>query len=74
MISKKYEFLLFAFFMSLFMSVIMSGAITFINIGLVKNFSSIWFEAFYKAFMVAFFAVLLVAPQVRKIVAFCVRD
>ncbi|PID48362.1 MAG: hypothetical protein CR967_00255 [Proteobacteria bacterium] len=74
MIAKKYEFLVFSFFMSLFMSILMSGVITFINIGLVEDFAFIWLEAFCKAFVVAFPAVLVVVPQVRKIVKILVRS
>ena len=38
MISKKYERVVFAFFMALFMSFIMSFIITFINLGFIDTF------------------------------------
>ncbi|MBN2964090.1 DUF2798 domain-containing protein [Sulfurospirillum sp. T05] len=73
MIPKRYEFLLFAFFMSLFMSFLMSGVITLINIGAVEGFLLLWFLAFVKAFLVAFPTILVVVPQVRKLVGLLIE-
>lgn len=73
MISQKYEFLVFTFLMSLFMSFFMSGVITFINMGLVVGFTGLWFEAFGKAFLVAYPTIMIVVPQVRRIVKMVVR-
>lgn len=67
MISAKYERLVFAFLMSLFMSFLMSGVITFINLGVVENFISLWFSAYWRAFIVAFPIIFIVAPFVRKL-------
>lgn len=72
MIPKKYEQILFAFLMSLKMSLIMSGVITYINLGLPENFLILWFNAWYKAFIVAFPAILLVGPSVRKSISLLV--
>lgn len=68
MIPKRYEFIVFGLFTSLLMSFLISGVISYVNIGLVENFIFLWLEAFYKAFFVAFPSILLVVPQVRKIV------
>lgn len=68
MINKKYEFVLFAFLMALFMAGFMSFIVTLINIGFVDNILSIWFEAYWKAFLVAFPTIFVVVPQVRKVV------
>lgn len=68
MIPKRYEFIVFGFLTSLFMSFLISGVISYVNVGLVENFIILWLEAFYKAFFVAFPSILLVVPQVRKIV------
>ena len=68
MIPKKYEMLLFAFLMSSFMSFFMSFVITLINLGLVDGFVGFRLSAFWKAFLVAFPTILVVVPQVRKIV------
>ena len=54
--------------MSLMMSFLMSGVITFINLGFVDHFVMLWFKAFIRAFLVAFPCVLLLVPVVRKIV------
>lgn len=69
MISAKYQRLVFAFFMSLLMSCLMSGVITFINLGLIDNFFAIWMEAYWKAFVIAFPIIYVVAPIVHKLTA-----
>jgi hypothetical protein len=73
MIHPKYQSVVFAFFMALLMSCLMSLVITVHNIGLVPDLFSIWLQAWAFAFMVAFPAVMLVAPLVRKLVATLVR-
>jgi hypothetical protein len=50
------------------MSFLMSLVITFINVGLVDNFIVLWLQAFWRAFIVAFPAVMTVVPLVRKLV------
>lgn len=74
MIPKKYEFFVFAFLMSLTMSFIMSGIITFINLGAVDGFFGLWINAFWKAFIAAFPTILIVVPRVRQVVRHLVRD
>ena len=68
MIPNRYETVVFAFFMSMLMSCLMSGVITFINLGLVDDFFALWMTAFSKAFIVAFPCVLMVVPFVKTIV------
>ncbi|MBD1401555.1 DUF2798 domain-containing protein [Pelovirga terrestris] len=74
MIPQKYEFFVFTFLMSLCMSFFMSGVITFINIGLVEGFAGLWIEAFIKAFVVAYPTIMIVVPQVRRVVKLVVRQ
>ena len=73
MINKKYEFVLFAFLMALFMAGFMSFIVTLINIGFVDGIVSIWFEAYWKAFLVAFPTIFVVVPQVRKVVSILIK-
>ena len=73
MIHPKYQSVVFAFFMALLMSCLMSLVITVHNIGLVPDLFWIWLNAWAFAFVVAFPAVMLVAPVVRKLVAKLVR-
>lgn len=68
MIKKKYEFVLFAFLMALFMAGFMSFVVTFINVGFIDGIFSMWIEAYWKAFLVAFPTIMVVVPKVRKIV------
>ncbi len=73
MVSKKYEPLIFSLLMSLSMSVLMSGLITFVNLGLIDGFAFEWMKAFLESFIVAFPTTLILVPRVRKIVAFLVK-
>lgn len=67
MISEKYLHQVQALLLSGFMSLIMSGAISFINLGLADSFISIWFHAWIVAYAIAFPSVLLVFPIARKL-------
>jgi hypothetical protein len=67
MIPSKYQRFVFAFFMALLMSCLMSFVITLFNVGLVDNVLTIWLKAWAFAFVVAFPAVTLVAPVVAKL-------
>nr|WP_269473370.1 DUF2798 domain-containing protein [Hydrogenovibrio marinus] len=59
--------------MALFMSFLMSGVISYMNVGLPENFLKVWFHAWWTAFVIAFPIVLFVAPMVRRIVNKLVR-
>jgi hypothetical protein len=67
MVSAKYLHQIQALLLSGFMSFIMSGAITLINLGLVDNFLIIWLHAWLVAYAIAFPSVLLVFPFARKL-------
>jgi hypothetical protein len=67
MISVKYLPQVQAALLSGFMSFILSGAITFINIGFVKGFVGIWLHAWLVAYAIAFPTVLLIFPFARKL-------
>jgi hypothetical protein len=72
-INKKYQHLVFAFFMALLMSCIMSFDISVFNVGFVENIVNIWIKAWGFAFIVAMPAVLLVSPMVRKLVQLVIK-
>lgn len=72
MIPAKYGHYVFAFFMALLMSCIMSLVITIFNVGFVDNLLFIWLKAWGFAFCVAFPTINVVAPIVRKLVALVV--
>lgn len=67
MVSIKYLHQVQALLLSGFMSFIMSGAITFINLGLVDGFIWIWLHAWSVAYLIAFPTILLVFPFARKL-------
>ena len=58
-----------AFFTSLFMSLLMSAAITRFNVGDDPAYLSLWMRAFAIAFCIAFPAILLVLPLARRLTA-----
>jgi len=60
--------------MASLMTFIMSGVVSFVNMGLVDNFLKIWTGAFLKAFVVAFPSVLIVVPIVRRLVKKIVKE
>lgn len=68
MIARKYHRLVFSFFMSLLMSGIMSFVISVFNLGLVSDIFFIWLKAWGFAFAVAFPTIMLVSPIVFKLV------
>jgi len=45
----------------------MSGAITFINLGLIDGFIGVWLHAWIVAYAIAFPTILLVFPFARKL-------
>ena len=67
-IPARYAHVLLSFFTSLFMSLIMSGVITLLNLGWVDDFLLRWLIAWISAFVVAFPAILLVMPVAKRIV------
>ncbi len=74
MIDRKYQKIVFAFFMGLLMSGLMSLVISIFNIGLVPNIITIWLKAWLFAFSVAFPAIVLVSPLVQKLLATVLKD
>lgn len=74
MISQKYQRTVFAFFMALMMSCIMSFVITIFNIGFAENLFFAWLQAWSFAFIVAFPTVMFISPLVHKLVAFVLVD
>jgi hypothetical protein len=67
--NPKHSNLLFAFFMSVLMAFLMSGILTAIHLGLTPHFIAQWLHSFTLAWPIAFPAILLIAPVVRKFVA-----
>ncbi|HDY84665.1 hypothetical protein LCGC14_0724420 [marine sediment metagenome] len=67
MINPKHKKLVFAFFMALMMSCLMSFVITIFNIGLHNGGILLWLKAWCFAFVVAFPAITLVAPIANKL-------
>ena len=73
MIDRKYQPVVFGFFMALLMSCLMSFVVSIFNVGFVNNILIIWLKAWVFSFIVAFPTVLVVAPIVRKLVTVCLK-
>ncbi len=73
MIHHRYQSIVFAFVMSFTMSFIMSFVITFFNLGWVDGFITLWLKSWVFALAVAFPAIMLVAPLVKKAVVFLIK-
>ena len=67
MIPVKYLQQVQSLLLSGFMSFIMSGAITVVNLGVIDGFMSIWLHAWIIAYAIAFPTILLVFPFARKL-------
>lgn len=59
---------LFSFFLSVFMSGIVSAIVTFRHVGISEEAFFMWLPSWLSSFIVAFPTVLIVNPIVRRIV------
>lgn len=66
--------LVFGFYMSGMMSLLMSGVITFINTGMDSEFIYRWLPAFLVAWAVAFPLVTFIAPIAVKLTEITLRQ
>jgi hypothetical protein len=73
-IDRKYQHIVFGFFMALLMSCFMSLVISIFNVGFVDNILYIWLRAWAFAFTVAFPTVIVVTPAVRKLVTITLKS
>ena len=67
-IPAKYSNLLFAAILSIIMVTIISGAVVIINQGLTPELPRQWLRGFATAWPIAFPALFVIAPRVRKLV------
>jgi TctA family transporter len=74
MIDRKHHKIVFALFMALLMSCIMSFVISVFNVGLVSNIVHVWLKAWAFAFIVAFPTITVVAPIVHKWVSLVLKE
>ena len=73
MIPARFSPILFGFFVSMFMSALISGVATVSNIGFSSALPATWFQAWLPSWMIAFPAILIVAPIARRIVAWLTK-
>lgn len=65
-IPSRLEHIAFGFLLSCFMSLLVSGVATFLATGIVAGFVWTWLSAWLSSWVIAFPAVLVVAPFVRR--------
>jgi len=58
--------LIFSLIMSLLLSSIMSGWVSYLNLGLVEGFSSYWLNAFISAWPAAALIAFFTGPEIQK--------
>ncbi len=68
MIPARYAPILYGFFLSCMMSLIISGVATVRTTGLIAAFPQFWLNAWLSSWVVAFPIVLFVGPFARRIV------
>jgi hypothetical protein len=69
----RFEHPLFAFLLSGLMSLLVSGVATWNALGWHDGFAATWQSAWLHSWLVAFPAVMVIAPLVRKVVAHCIQ-
>ena len=74
MFPAKYTQLIFSFFLSIFMSCVVSAVSVFNTTGLIDGFFNLWMTAWLKSWIVAFPTILIVAPLTRRLVGKLVRN
>ena len=74
MIHSKYHRYVFAFFMSLLMSCIMSLVISIFNVGMVGNILRIWIESSALSFVIAFPTIVVISPTVNRLVSLALHE
>lgn len=70
----KYYRFVFSFMMATCMSFVISGALTYINLGLVDDFIGIWLLGWGKSFVVAYPTLLMLFPVVSKVAKAICKD
>ncbi|MDC1383843.1 DUF2798 domain-containing protein [Candidatus Puniceispirillum sp.] len=68
MIPAKYSQLTFSFFLSIFMSCVVSGVSVLNTTGPVDGFYGLWMTAWLGSWLVAFPTILIVAPLTHRLV------
>ena len=74
MFPAKYTQLIFSFFLSIFMSCVVSAVSVFNTTRLIDGFLILWMTAWLKSWIVAFPTILIVAPLTRRLVGKLVRN
>ena len=69
MIPNRFKSILFSFFLSIFMTFIVSGVSSFTAVGLTENLLYFWPTAWYRSWIIAFPAMLIIAPITRNLVS-----
>jgi hypothetical protein len=73
-IAYRYRTVLFALIMSASTALIVSGIIIYLRIQPQTNFIEVRLEAFFTAWPIVFVVILIIAPQVNRLLNLIVED
>lgn len=73
-VSRRYRHVVFAVAMSLVTTLIISGVITGLNVGLDRQFFGDWMKGFLVAWPIVFTVILVIAPLVSRCVDAIVEE
>ncbi|MBP02178.1 MAG: hypothetical protein CMM25_05175 [Rhodospirillaceae bacterium] len=68
MVPVRFSHILYCSLLSLFMTFVVSGVSTLSAIGISEDFGLSWMTAWYRSWLIAFPAILILAPITRKLV------
>lgn len=72
-VPKAYEHVAFALLLSCIQTFVITGISTGLAVGLSPQLPTLWVQAYFASWVIAFPGVLLVAPVVRRILKRIVR-
>lgn len=73
-LAYRYRTALFGLVMSCNTTLIVSGIIMYLHSESHTHFIALWFGAFFTAWPIVFIAILLIAPQVNKLLSLFVEE
>ncbi|MCC5900555.1 MAG: DUF2798 domain-containing protein [Halomonas sp.] len=70
----RFARIVFAVLMSIYMVTLMTFVITWANTGFIDGFLGRWWRAFYIAWPIAFYLILLGAPRFQRLTALLIKS
>ena len=74
MFPKRFSNILFSLILSIFMTFMVSGVSSYTAIGINERFFEFWMTSWFRGWIIAFPAIIFIAPLTKKIVNLLTRD